>query len=464
MDLRVSFLLAIQDQNRRENLKASANLRHLNMTEYYCDPPITPEEHAEEKNVLYPPHRPFVDRIEECIQRFRARRRLDNRREHIFSQYLMLGGIDATVRQFQSSREITDETMEITGKSLVREMTADDVINRAGEGAYNHRFYNPRYPEHWDVDFSGIVAGFLYANLLCFSLDCRKDMLTAFNSSERFRAICGTDVGVLADAADVITNFLNYVDSHDVCPEYREDVRNARKVCKQAREELPAIWEAVSLLPGEFNTALSTLYCCDEEVGSSLGPSGLCTTNRKQAEIYKAATITIILGPDYAKGTGEWFVTDTVEQDFEICEIKSPSTAALANYKRLNDYFKERLADSVSEIKPCGTMVVQPVSVRDGWDNSASETVMLKGAGRSFFILEQDILDKLGVGMKLKMEVCTLNVGLKFIKSITDIRPTFYVFLPQELMFGYKDPAPNKRPAPSIHDDEADDDAGDNDD
>jgi hypothetical protein len=41
----------------------------------------------------------------------------------------------------------------------IRDMTADAVIHR---GTHTDvRFYNPNEPDSWDVDFSGVVAGFL---------------------------------------------------------------------------------------------------------------------------------------------------------------------------------------------------------------------------------------------------------------------------------------------------------------
>lgn len=133
----------------------------LQILEFYCDPPLTPAEHSEEKDVIYPPHRPFVDRIEECIQRFRARRRMSQERETLFSRYLVLGGIDATVRQFQGTRNIGDDVLADSTKSAVREMTADDVIQRGADGNRSIRFYNPNYPDHWNVDFTGVAAGFV---------------------------------------------------------------------------------------------------------------------------------------------------------------------------------------------------------------------------------------------------------------------------------------------------------------
>lgn len=99
-------------------------------------------------------------RIEDCIQRYRARRRLDNDRTNIFNKYLALGGIDTSPRQFQGGSKID---LDGATSSEIREAMASDVIHRAGNDS---RFYNPNHPEHWDVDFAGIAAGFLLVFLL----------------------------------------------------------------------------------------------------------------------------------------------------------------------------------------------------------------------------------------------------------------------------------------------------------
>ncbi len=122
---------------------------------------MTPAEYQEEKEIIYAEHRPFVDRIEECIQRFRARRRMNTDQNNVLSQYLLLGGVDTTTRQFQGASKLDNETLEGRTKAEIRDITADDVIQRGGGASTNPRFFNPDYPEHWDVDFSGVVAGFL---------------------------------------------------------------------------------------------------------------------------------------------------------------------------------------------------------------------------------------------------------------------------------------------------------------
>jgi len=120
---------------------------------------LTPDEYEEERTVIYPADRPFVNRIEECVQRFRARRRMGSDRDNLFSKYLALGGVDTTVRQFQSTRKLGPEDLEDKTKSDIRQITADDVIRRGGENQ-DRRWYDPDHPDHWDVDFTGVAKGF----------------------------------------------------------------------------------------------------------------------------------------------------------------------------------------------------------------------------------------------------------------------------------------------------------------
>ncbi|KAK4148723.1 Argonaute complex, subunit Arb1 [Chaetomidium leptoderma] len=403
---------------------AGAKKRGTGFEEFFCDPPMTPAEYNEEKDVIYPPHRPFADRIEECIQRFRARRNMGPERDALFSRYLLLGGIDATVRQFQGTRNIGDDILEDATKSAVREMTADDVIQRGGDGNRNPRFYNPNYPEHWDVDFTGVAAGFV---------------------SENLPRMVGSDVASFRIGVDVVLNFLKYVDRHDVCPEYADDVKNAQRVCLRALEEIPAITQLLELVPGQFNTALGVLHVKKDDHCDSYSAETLLDT--KQAKISHAATISILLEPKSFPVGMEWSVTDTAESTFEILTIELPVEATRAKYKAINQHLTAQ-----ADIQPCGTITARPVVIRDGWDNTMAATILPEADVESQFILEEDILQLLRVGMKLTMGVCTLNVGLKFIKYFKEIRPSFYAYLPQELMFQYKEPVMNDRPAPSIHD------------
>ncbi|KAL1836425.1 hypothetical protein VTJ49DRAFT_5161 [Mycothermus thermophilus] len=423
-------------KNKNKKRKPAAKKRGTGFEEYYCDPPMTPAEYMEERQVLYPPHRPFIERIVECIQRFRARRRLDSYRNDLFSKYLMLGGIDATARQFQGTDKITDDVLADADKSAVREMTAEDVIQRGVGGNTNPRFFNPNDAEHWSVDFTGVAAGFL-------------------DSSEHIPSLMGRNEADIRKAAEVVSSFLRYVDMHDVCPEYADDIKRARKVCDFAVEETPILNKLSQLLPGHFNTSLRVLFVKDDADNEVFCVQDDQVPDVKQAKVSHATTMSIVV-PEQVQNTSASAVisTSTVigtkEQTYEVRAITLPTETQRAMYKAVNRHLSGQ--GSIPEIQPCGTINTRPIIIRDGWDNSATATIPLEEDVDTQFILEEDILKLLRIGMKLRLRVCTLSTGLKFIQHVRQVLPTFYVFLPQELMLDFKAPVENDRPAKSIHD------------
>lgn len=263
--------------------------------------------------------------------------------------------------------------------------------------------------------------------------------------SEHLLRMVGGNMADFGPGVEVVLNFLKYVDRHDVCPEYIDDIKNAQRVCLLALDETPAIGELHKLVPGHFNTALGVLHVKSEDDSDNHHEEDL--PDAKQARISHAATLSILMGSSRFPTDVEWSVTDTTELTYEILTITLPNDAARAKYKAINQHLTDH-----PDIQPCGTVTARPVIFPDGWDRSSSATIPPKDDVETEFILEEDILRLLRVGMKLTMAVCTLNVGLKFIKHVREIWPSFYVFLPQELMFHYKPPVANERPAPSIHD------------
>jgi len=122
-------------------------------TEFYADKPLTPAEHKEE-SALYDESVPFCQRIEMCMQKYRAKRNLDSTRNNILTKYFMLGGIDATPRAFTGS--LDKETIQNSTAEEIRTMTATDFIRPGSK-----KYYDPEEPENWVVDFEGVAKGFL---------------------------------------------------------------------------------------------------------------------------------------------------------------------------------------------------------------------------------------------------------------------------------------------------------------
>src|SRR5215469_6354019 len=61
-------------------------------------------------------------------------------------------------------------------------------------------------------------------------------------------------------ATRIMMNFYNYLLHHNVCPEYKDKILDARDVCVLAQTELPIIHTLDTTLPGPFNNACSFIF------------------------------------------------------------------------------------------------------------------------------------------------------------------------------------------------------------
>ncbi|KAI3318708.1 hypothetical protein HD806DRAFT_309792 [Xylariaceae sp. AK1471] len=414
-------------KKKKKSKKTPRSRRNITgFEEFYADAPMTPAE-ALEKKKLYDPTRPFADRIEECIQRYRARRRLETERTNMFNKYLLLGGIDTSPRQFTGM--VTDkDAMAEADVEQIRSMTATDFVGGSGS-----RFYDGNDSENWEVDFEAVVKGFLSRTITDWYMYDEKANQTA---------------------ADLTKNFLNYVLMHDVCPEYTNNLLAARHVCDIAPTELRYIHELVLELPGPFNSAARDLFCegkvndlDQDENYESLVQFRLTALLWPLGEKAKLAKEQILKAEDPTTIQ----VASTTEETYQVLGIERPR-------RKDKKTVDEQLAkmELPRKLKPAGVLRVAPSIIAHGWGNiPRPEEVDFSEAEEEEFILEDELLAKFEVGMKISMTVCELTVGLRFIKQVHDLRVSFDTFLPQYLMTHWKNPVPNERPPPSIHNPDA---------
>lgn len=275
----------------------------------------------------------------------------------------------------------------------------------------------------------------------------------------------------------MVLNFLKYVVSHDVCPEYADDLCRAQKVCVAALEEAQAIYDLMELLPGTFNLAGYMLLdgTLEPDSGSEWGPASKPPFDKEAARTILLAHGSVLLDnansdrlqkalndPDarIVKGTG----------CFEVVGITLPSKAAIAQLEIatecMNQHFKQDLS-----LEACGRLAVRPTFVQSGWQVTPTSgvPVMTTMDGEyttakvpEFFFVEVEALETFKIGMKMQLSFITLEDGLvNFMARAENIYQSFYTFLPQELMIKYKEPKLNERPAKSIHDADDGGDGGD---
>ncbi|KAI0387963.1 Argonaute siRNA chaperone complex subunit Arb1-domain-containing protein [Hypomontagnella monticulosa] len=387
--------------------------------EYYADAPMTPAQAAQEKKEIYGSLRPFPSRIEECIQRYRANRRMDHERTLLFDKYLWLGGIDPSPRQFTGFAE-DREALEGRSADEIRQMTATDFVGGGGT-----RFYDPVVdPDNWFVDFEGIVKCFL---------------------SRMVPVMYMYDEAAIRMAADLLKNFLNYVLLHEVCPEYTDNIQAARRICDIAPMEMRMMHELLNELPGPFNSLATSLFY-DRQINKCVG-----TDNFDDLIVFRVTVLSSMPGTKIdrtLKATDDPTtirVTKTKEETYQVMDIVWPRQKDI---RMVTGSLKELGHSGKGE--PVGILILKPSIIDMGYDNvPLADNIDLEAVEAQEYLLESNLLTKFSKGMKIKAVVCELNIGLRFIKEIKDIRVSFDLFLPQMLMEGWKDHVLNDRPPPS---------------
>ncbi|POS78713.1 hypothetical protein DHEL01_v202897 [Diaporthe helianthi] len=443
--------------------KGKSKTRASGFEDGFADPPVTPMEYAAERKIYDP-------RIEECIQRYMSRRRLTNERRTLFTKYLALGGVDTDQRQFTgTAKHVKDmkEDDEYDADNF-REVTANEGLSRDWEEM--GKYYNPHYPEHWDVDFAGVVAGFL---------------------GDWLPRTWGLSVHDNKLAADTILNFLRYIQHHDVCPEYADNLFQARKICELSCTEIPRVGEVSRAMPGDFNLACQVLFCSARNASSvSLGSTdsknlpndmatwdvetncwdtGISAPKDFDAERIFKATISVhepgLISRVLQHTCDPIRVVNTYEDAFDVKDIIPPSDSITDIYNGIKSK-----AGKTRTIKPVGRAVLIPSIIEDGWDNHPTMAEGRSDEGKPVSLyLEDTILANLKEGMKLRLTISQLNImgggnsssgggdGIRFIRAWSEVLPSFHTFLPQSLMQHYKRPRLSDRPPPSVDDPDAED-------
>ncbi|KAF6827735.1 Argonaute-binding protein 1 [Colletotrichum plurivorum] len=393
--------------------------------EYYADPPMTPAEAKEERENIYslkpaisvvPAIVNTVSRIQACIQRFRARRRISGSDNiNLFNQYLFLGGIDTSPRMFGGNTEA--DVRDMTPEER-RDATAIDTVYSSGGGS---RFYNADEPEHWDVDFTGIVAGYC---------------------SEALPIMAHWHYPRMGKAIGLVENFLTYVLQHGVCPEYQDDVKGALALCSRAKVDLPLAHQALIHFPGQFNLAL--LEALGENVFLDEGGGFQRPVGFSPRDVIKMASA---LGVDHGLKEDEALsVVAERECSVDVVRIERPSI----DVRHAAQCFK--VGGMKEGFSAVGKLFVKPCIIEDGYDDGN----LVVSDQKSCFFVDDEILARLRVGFKMQMRVAKLHNGFEFIKQVQSVLVAWHVFLPQTLMVHFKEPVANDKPARSVEDAQAD--------
>jgi len=137
----------------------------------YVEPPVTPDE-AREEEAMYSPDKPFVERIELAIQRFKEKRRMHKDYAQVFDKLMQMGGVDSGQRIAQG-----------LSKQEIGQMAAEErAIARA-----THKVPWDRADEnHWVVDFAAIIRAFLSVATITIACICIISLTSTALHGSRF--------------------------------------------------------------------------------------------------------------------------------------------------------------------------------------------------------------------------------------------------------------------------------------
>lgn len=271
-------------------------------------------------------------------------------------------------------------------------------------------------------------------------------------------------------AANLLHNFLSYLQMHDVCPEYNSQIMSAKAACGMAPTELTQARELFHELRDSFNTAAKFLFC-DGGVFEANNPSTIYGTTvvedvegfpgqdaamrTKKLDPFTQLVIFRLTIMDVNKDTKHLAAEDDprhihVESTkIQIYQVISAHRRKRKEKAMLEKLLKEQGLDG--KVKPAGSMILRPSMIEHAYSNvPRADEIDSSKEPTERFIVDDDVLTKVQPGMKMQLEVCKLNIGIVFIKNVLNVRVTFDTLLPQSLMLTWKDPVDNERPAPSV--------------
>lgn len=121
-------------------------LKPTGFEETYIEPLLKPEE-AQEEMALYDSDKPFAERIEIAIQRFKLKRRMREMYSKVFTKWMLFGGVEQLPRMFGS-----------LSKQEMADMNAEDIARSLA----THRVpWDRQDTKYWVVDFVGVGEAFL---------------------------------------------------------------------------------------------------------------------------------------------------------------------------------------------------------------------------------------------------------------------------------------------------------------
>jgi Argonaute siRNA chaperone (ARC) complex subunit Arb1 len=348
----------------------------------------------------------------------------------VFLTYLSYGGVATGPNMFQGGNKKADlEGMDKDelAETMAQTSLTDDKDNIGKDTSV------------WAVDFEGVMKGFLSR---------RAPYYYGFETREQVDTI-----------TKVLSNFMNYLLHHDVCPEYAADVLAARNICKTANAEIWACAEAQRWLPGDFNIACSTLFdgsyskLYDGTMTWMPEESGLKGFVGMTGDVAREVVKFAVAGVASEEVYQAWYKMAT-EDTIETVEVHQEAGFEITAIDKVDEETRAFYREQSAEYRPVGKIRTKPWTNPEGppedltveeKEASQRETSNDEFSGKSTepvyeFFIEEAVLQYLFVGMKIEATIRKLNCGVWFFDEVLRAFCSFDIYLCNELMVGWKEP------------------------
>ncbi|GFF38007.1 hypothetical protein IFM58399_05087 [Aspergillus lentulus] len=412
----------------RSKIKRGKN-KPTGFEEYCVDAPITPQEYAEGREI-YDVSRPIIHRMEDAILRFQKKRRIENDRREIFLKYLQYGGVDISPKMFTG-----------TDQRDLKEMDSEEILLARAQTSIAQEQLNLH------IDFNAVVKGYLTSYFPYY-----------FNPETEDMVKLGTVT---------IWNFLTYILYHDVVPEYKANIEEARKSCDIAGKELWKNQQFTVKGPGDFNTACSTLFggvFFDLYIEDNQWCNSKNDTVRMTNEIARKVVKFALAGAGFDRQAVRFqeLANQNALRAMRVEDIDGFEVTAIIF---ADDETKEFYMSHAPDLHPVGRMLAK--AYRDpgkpNIDLSPEERLQWEEGGAPEyefdFFLEESLLKLCYPGMKVITSVWELNCGFHYFDEVFTAYCSIYTVLANDLMIGWKKPK-DLRTEDDCEADETDDEEG----
>ncbi|KAI5305372.1 NADPH:quinone reductase [Ascosphaera pollenicola] len=434
------------EKKKKKKSKSKKKKKITGFEEQFQEGPITPDIFEEEQK-LYDPGLAITERLQTAIQRYQAKRNMDNDRLHVFKSWMQYGGVDTKAKVFGG----------LDQKDL-KELDAQDILQARATSSI------PENRKGWKVDFEEVAKGFLSSSL-----------------AELF---CVDTEETIHKATGVLRNFLNYLLYHNVCPEYADNILAARNVVDTAQKELRLVHEADLWSPGDFNMACSTLFggqYMDGYTGDAAWHQEL--PDRIEIEGVRGLPDNVarkIVMFGIAGGASEeqalLFRDKATANTVEAARLEDVSGFEVVEVVQPDEGTREFYRDSASDLQIIGKLRAKiwkdPGEPPEDfppeyYETPHKEDFSASPKGYDFeFLVDEGLLRFCFVGMKFTADIYELEEcgGIYYFDNVLGIYCSFYTILNNGLLDGWKEPRPYTKKTSGDDDDDEDDNEDDDDD